>query len=239
LEKLDYISSLGVEALYLNPIFVSPSSHKYDTQDYFAVDPHLGTVVLDGGACLEPADHDNAHATRYIQRTTAPENLEASNEIFARLCDELHQRHMRIILDGVFDHSGMTCRWMDRAGVYGGAEGEGAYWSRKSPYRDYYRFTDGGKRKRKKVAYESWCGFATLPKLNYEGSDELAQIMFGIARHWAEPPYAIDGWRLDAATEVGHTCEYNHEFWRSFRASVKGVSDDVVIVAEHYGPAAA
>ena len=239
LEGLDYIASLGVEALYLNPIFTSPSSHKYDTQDYLSIDPHLGSIVRDGGACLVEGDIDNAHATRYILRTTAPENREASNKVFERLCEELHRRGMRVILDGVFNHSGMASRWMDRSGIYGGPAGDGAYWSRESPYRDFYRFADDGCFAGKSGSYECWLWFSTLPKLNYEGSEELAQAVIGIARHWASPPYSIDGWRLDVASDLGHSREYNHAFWRRFREGVKDVNADVVIVAENYGAAAA
>lgn len=48
-EKLDYLQNLGVEVLYFNPMFVSPSNHKYDTQDYDHIDPHYGRIVKDGG----------------------------------------------------------------------------------------------------------------------------------------------------------------------------------------------
>ena len=93
IEKLDYLGSLGVEVLYLNPIFVSPSSHKYDTQDYRAIDPHLGSIVRDTGV--------DTPGGRYRVRTTEAANLEASNALFARLCQELHARSMRVIIDGV------------------------------------------------------------------------------------------------------------------------------------------
>ena len=59
--------------------------------------------------------------------------------------------------------------------------------------------------------------------------------MLHIARKWISPPYSVDGWRLDVAADLGHTAEYNHEFWREFRRAVKAVNPDVLILAEHYG----
>ena len=98
-DKLDYLQDLGVEVLYLDPIFVSPSNHKYDSQDYDDVDPHYGVIVEDGGECLPDWDQDNAHATKYIQRVVNKKNLEASNEFFARFVEAVHRRGMKIILD--------------------------------------------------------------------------------------------------------------------------------------------
>ena len=79
INKLDYLQSLGVEVIYCNPLFVSPSNHKYDTQDYDYIDPHVGKIVTDGGRLLEPGEKSNYHADKYRIRTTDKENLEASN----------------------------------------------------------------------------------------------------------------------------------------------------------------
>ena len=103
-DKLDYIQYLGVEVIYFNPIFVSPSNHKYDCQDYDYIDPHLGVIVKDGGRRLGDGDHDNTNATRYMIRSTDKKNLEASNAFFARLVSEIHRRGMKVIIDGVFNH---------------------------------------------------------------------------------------------------------------------------------------
>ena len=86
-QKLDYLQDLGVEVLYLNPIFVSPSNHKYDSQDYDHIDPHLGKIVKDGGDLLMWDDHNNRNATRYIIRTTDPDNLNASDQLLEKLCE--------------------------------------------------------------------------------------------------------------------------------------------------------
>ena len=231
-EKLDYLQSLGVEAIYLNPIFVSPSSHKYDTQDYEHVDPHFGAIV-DDVECELPTDvFDNGAALRYVRRTTSRNNLESSDALFADLCQEIHRRGMRIILDGVFNHCGSFSRWMDREGVYrtAGVADRGAYRCPESPYRGFFSFKDGDA-----SAYEGWWGYPTLPKLNYENSSELVESILAVARKWAMPPYSIDGWRLDVAADLGHSEEYNHAFWRRFRNEVKLVNPELLIVAEHYG----
>ena len=123
LDKLDYLQDLGVEVLYLNPAFVSPSNHKYDCQDYDYIDPHYGKIVEDCAGLLNPGDRENAHAYKYIRRVTDKRNLEASNELFAKLVEEVHKRGMRVILDGVFNHCGSFNKWMDRERIYENQEG--------------------------------------------------------------------------------------------------------------------
>ena len=113
MHKLDYLQNLGIEVLYLNPIFVSPSNHKYDIQDYDYIDPHFGRIVDDAGEVLEKSDMDNCHASRYIRRVTNKKNLEASNELFVQFVEEVHRRGMKVILDGVFNHCGSFNKWMD------------------------------------------------------------------------------------------------------------------------------
>ena len=104
--KLDYLKDLGIEAIYFNPLFVSPSNHKYDTQDYDHIDPHFGTLVVDEGDVLAEGNLNNTDASRYICRVTRRENLEASDELFRTLVEEAHARSIRVILDGVFNHCG-------------------------------------------------------------------------------------------------------------------------------------
>ena len=235
IDKLDYLQSLGVQALYLNPIFVSPSSHKYDTQDYEHVDPHFGVITDDIDFAMQAWEKHNGYAPRYIRRVTSMENLEKSDDLFASLCQELHSRGMRIILDGVFNHCGSFNKWMDYEGIYLGKAGfqPGAYQSIHSPYRSYFHFNDSANGR--SPAYEGWWGYSTLPKLNYEASPALCEEIYRIAEKWASAPYRIDGWRLDVAADLGHSEEFNHSFWRTFRQRVKAVNPDCLIIAEHYG----
>ncbi|MGI6069162.1 MAG: glycoside hydrolase family 13 protein [Blautia sp.] len=236
IDKLDYLQDLGVEVLYLNPIFVSPSNHKYDSQDYDYVDPHYGVIVNDGGELLQPGDNDNSHATKYIKRVTDLENLEASNQLFIHMVEEIHKRGMKIILDGVFNHCGSFNKWMDRERIYEGQERyeKGAYVSKESPYLKFFKFHDEN-RWPYNPTYDGWWAHDTLPKLNYEESPELYQYILDVAKKWVCPPYNIDGWRLDVAADLGHSNEFNHKFWKDFRKAVKSVRPDALILAEHYG----
>lgn len=236
MDKLDYLQKLGVDVIYLNPIFVSPSNHKYDAQDYDYIDPHYGKIVKDGGEALQENDTNNAHATKYIQRVTTMENLEASNDFFAELVAQIHKRGMKIILDGVFNHCGSFNKWMDRERIYENQEGyeKGAYVSADSPYRSFFKFYNENQWPYN-GNYDGWWGHDTLPKLNYEESPELYNYIMGIAKKWLSPPYNIDGWRLDVAADLGHSSEYNHQFWRDFRKVVKETNPEALILAEHYG----
>ena len=237
-EKLDYIQGLGVEVIYLNPIFVSPSNHKYDIQDYEHIDPHFGVIVEDKDGLVAADAVDNGNAEKYVVRTASPRNLEASDRFFAEFVEEIHRRGMKVILDGVFNHCGSFNKWLDGEEIYarqGGYE-PGAFLSKDSPYRSFFQFYDekDSAWPRNKT-YDGWWGHDTLPKLNYESSPMLVEYILDIARRWVSPPFNVDGWRLDVAADLGHTAEYNHEFWRKFRAAVKGANPDALILAEHYG----
>lgn len=234
-DKLDYLQSLKVEVLYLSPVFVSPSNHKYDCQDYEHIDPHYGVIVKDEGELVAADASDNRNAKRYSVRTSDRENLAASDAFFARFVQEVHKRGMRIILDGVFNHCGSFNKWMDREKIYekdGGYE-PGAYLSADSPYRDFFLFKDANGWP-DNDSYEGWWGHNTLPKLNYEGSEKLYQYVLDIAKRWLSPPYSIDGWRLDVAADLGHSPEYNHLFWKRFRKAVKEANPNALILAENY-----
>ena len=236
IDKLDYLHGLGVEVVYCNPLFVSPSNHKYDTQDYDYIDPHVGKIEVDEGRLLDPGENNNIHADRYRTRTTRKENLEASNRLFIKLVEELHKRGMRIIIDGVFNHCGSFNKWLDRELIYEGQEGyaPGAYISADSPYRYFFNFRDEG-RWPYNPSYDGWWTHDTLPKLNYEGSRELYDYVLNIARKWVSEPYCVDGWRLDVAADLGHSNEFNHQFWKDFRKAVKETNPNALILAEHYG----
>ena len=238
MDKLDYLQDLGVEVVYFNPLFVSPSNHKYDIQDYDYIDPHYGKIVDDGGEVLPNGVTDNSQATKYKKRTTGLKNLEASNELFIKLVEKLHRRGMKVILDGVFNHCGSFNKWMDRERIYEGEEDyePGAYVSADSPYRSYFRFfKEGPENWPYNGNYDGWWGHDTLPKLNYEDSVKLENYILYIGRKWVSPPYNVDGWRLDVAADLGRSNEYNHEFWQKFRRAVKDANPNALILAEHYG----
>lgn len=231
--KLDYLQELGVEVIYFNPLFVSPSNHKYDTQDYDHIDPHLAVIEEDCDHAMLHWEHHNGYAQRYIKRVTSPANLEKSNAYFARLVEEIHARGMKVIIDGVFNHCGSFNKWLDREGIYLNKEGflKGAYHDVKSPYRNYFAFD----KREANSGYEGWWGFATLPKLNYEHSPELEEYVLSTGAKWVSAPYGVDGWRLDVAADLGHSVDYNHKFWRKFRERVRAANPEAFIFAEHYG----
>ncbi len=237
LDKMDYLEDLGIEVIYFNPLFVSPSNHKYDIQDYDNIDPHIGRIVEDNDEILQGDCRENRYAGKYIKRVASKENLDASNALFAKVVEEAHRRGIRVILDGVFNHCGSFNKWLDKERIYENQEGyeKGAYVQADSKYRSFFRFHrdqwpyNG--------SYDGWWGHDTLPKLNYEESEQLYEYILGIGKKWVSPPYNADGWRLDVAADLGHSPEFNHCFWKDFRKAVKEANPQAIILAEHYGPA--
>ncbi len=236
IDKMNYLKELGVDVIYFNPLFVSPSNHKYDIQDYDYIDPHFGKIVEDGGECLPEGVYENRNATKYIKRVTDKKNLEASNELFCQLVEKAHSMGMKVILDGVFNHCGSFNKWLDRERLYENAEGyhKGAYISADSPYRSFFKFYKDNEWPYNDK-YDGWWGHNTLPKLNYEESDKLYEYIMNIGRKWVSAPYNADGWRLDVAADLGHSSEFNHKFWKDFRKAVKSSNPEAIILAEHYG----
>ena len=236
LDKMDYLEDLGIDVIYFNPLFVSPSNHKYDIQDYDNIDPHFGKIISDEGELLSHDQRENRFATRYIDRVTNKKNLDASNELFAKVVEEAHRRGMKVILDGVFNHCGSFNKWMDRERIYENAEGyeKGAHICKESPYSDYFEFNNENAWPYN-ASYNGWWGHDTLPKLNFEKSKELFDYVMHIAAKWVSPPYNVDGWRLDVAADVGHTTEFNHYFCKMFRKAVRNANPDAIVLAEHYG----
>ena len=188
IDRLDYLANLGVNALYLNPIFASGSNHRYHTADYFTVDPLLG-----GNAALRA------------------------------LLDAAHARGMRVILDGVFNHTGRGFLPFHDLLENGPA----------SPYRDWFfvhgfplgAYGEGDGRTR----YDAWWGLPALPKLN-TATPAVRSYLFSVAEHWLR--FGIDGWRLDVPNEID-----DDEFWREFRRRCRAVNPDAYIVGEIWGDA--
>lgn len=182
-EKLDYLAGLGVTTLYLNPIFEAASNHRYDTGDYRAIDPLLGTE----------AD-------------------------FRALCTAAHQRGMRVILDGVFNHTGSNSRYFNAEGYY---PEPGAAQSQNSEYYNWYSFHPWPS------DYDAWWGVKTLPAVN-EAQPAYRDFIFGdqdsVVRHWLR--CGADGWRLDVADELPMP------FLRELRRQVKDVSKDAAVLGE-------
>ncbi|OQY37329.1 MAG: hypothetical protein B6229_08630 [Spirochaetaceae bacterium 4572_7] len=191
----------------------------------------ISTILKIMNPVMGNSSEINKDATKYIKRTTDPENLEASNNKLKELISKFHEKDIKVVLDGVFNHSGSFNKWLDREGLY---EGEnGAYESKDSPYRDYFVFSEDTWPNNE--SYEAWWGYKTLPKLNFEGSKELEESILNVASGWVGEGVNADGWRLDVAADLGHSAGYNHKFWNIFRNSVKGANNEAVIYAEVYG----
>jgi len=171
---IPYLKELGVKMVYTTPIFLSDSAHRYNTFDYYQIDPLLGTEA----------------------------DLKA-------LCDELHKNGMRIVLDGVFNHSGLGFAPFIDAKEKGD----------ESPYRDWFFFDQ----------VES-CGYRTfshepyMPKLNLK-NDACAKYFLDVGEYWLNK-CGIDGWRLDVSPEVWP------DFWRKYHTMMKRVNPDSLMVAE-------
>lgn len=180
--KLDYLQSLHVTVLYLNPIFKAFSNHRYDTGDYLEIDPMLGT-----------------------------------EEDFAYLVEECKKRGIRIMLDGVFNHTGDDSRYFNK---YGNYDEVGAYQSKNSKYYAWYTF------KQFPEKYSSWWGIDTLPAVNEFCPTYIDFITGkgGVLQYWMK--YDIGGYRLDVADELPD------EFVEKIRTAVKEKNPNAVVLGE-------
>lgn len=181
--KLDYLKSLGVTTVYLNPIFEAASNHRYNTADYLAIDPMLG-----------------------------------KEEDFQTLCREAHKRGMRILLDGVFNHTGSVSRYFNADGSYPDV---GAAQSAQSPYYNWYHFS------RWPTEYDAWWGIKTLPAVE-ENHPDYREFIFGgrdsVVRHWLR--FGADGWRLDVADELPD------DFIAQLRCAMEEEKSDALLIGE-------
>ncbi|MCL1845542.1 MAG: glycoside hydrolase family 13 protein [Defluviitaleaceae bacterium] len=233
MDKMGYLRDLGIDVIYLNPVFVAPSSHKYDTQDYDFIDPHFGKIVNDGGENLRFEKVDNNFATRYKKRTTNRANLEASNALFADFIELAHKNGIKVIIDGVFNHCSYYNKWLDYAGFYRETgEPDGAYHSKDSPYHSFFLWHGGEWPYNDN--YDAWWGHTNQPKLNFETSPKLFDYIVKIGKKWVSQPFNADGWRLDVAADLGQSRKMNHKFWRAFYDAVKESNPNALILAEHY-----
>lgn len=182
IEKLPYIASLGVNIIYLSPIFEAYSNHKYDTGDYNKIDPMFG-----------------------------------DENSFKSLCKEAGKYGIRIMLDGVFSHTGADSVYFNKYLRY---NSNGACQSKDSPYYDWYTFF------RWNDNYKSWWGINTLPETNEnnESYKEFITGKNGVIEHWQEA--GVMGWRLDVADEIPD------EFLETLRTSVKKENKDALVVGE-------
>lgn len=218
-EQLPYLQQLGINAIYLNPVFMAPSLHKYDATCYHHIDPTLGPDRDGDLAALAAASETEDPAT-WIWTS--------ADRFFLDLVADVHARGMRLILDGVLNHSGTRCFAFLDLKKHG----------RASRYADWYRIEkwhDDGT-----FDYAGWGGHGGLPEFGRTGdtlNPGIKQYLFDITRRWMDPSgqgrpeEGIDGWRLDVAYCVPHG------FWREWHAHVRSINPDAYTTGEIVGPA--
>lgn len=186
INTLDHLKELGIDVIYMTPIFMSDSMHKYDTIDYYKIDPSFG-----------------------------------DEKDLKELVDKAHSMGMKVILDGVFNHT--SPKFFAFQDVINHKE--------KSKYVDWY-YIDSfplkyGSRK-EKPSFKTFAYYGGMPKLNLT-NPEAAEYFINVGKYWIEN-YNIDGWRLDVGDEIVHA------FWKKFRRAIKTVKPDALIIGEiwHY-----
>ncbi len=183
ISKLGYLKELGVNAVYLNPIFEAFSNHRYDTGDYSKIDPILG-----------------------------------DEKDFTELCLKAESLGIKIILDGVFSHTGSDSVYFNKYGNYG--ESTGASRDKNSPYAKWFQLNDDG-------SYSSWWGCSNLINVVETEPTYIDYILRGrdaIIKKWLM--LGAWGWRLDVADELPG------EFIKILRKEVKSQNKDAVIIGE-------
>lgn len=218
IDQLDYLRDLGVNALYFNPVFYARSMHKYDGNTFHHIDPHFGPDPEGDFALMaqETSDPATWHVTK-------------ADSLFFALVREAKARGMRVVIDGVFNHTGRDFFAFDDLRRRGA----------ESPYKDWYivESFDDPATPENEFRYKGWWGVETLPEFadNADSTDlhpGPKQYVFDATARWmdpngdGDPSDGIDGWRLDVAEEVPVG------FWRDWNAFVRQLNPEAYTVSE-------
>ena len=217
IDKLDYLKNLGINAIYFNPLFESPSLHKYDAAMYHHIDNNFGPDPEGDRKLWANEDPANPATWKWT----------SADRLFLKLIDETHKRGMHVIIDGVFNHVGQTF-W---AFVDVLNRGEA------SPYKDWFtiRRFDDPNTPEDEFNYEGWNGVRELPEVRRDENGLApgpSRHVHDVVKRWMDPngdgnpSDGIDGWRLDVAEKVPIP------FWRQFRTWVRGVNPNAYITGE-------
>jgi len=217
IDKLDYLQELGVNAIYLNPVFESASSHKYGATMYRHIDNNFGP---DPAGDIKIWNSENPTDPLTWQWT-------AADRLFLKLIDEVHARNMRIIIDGVFNHVGIPF-W-----AFQDVRQKG----RQSEYLDWFiiKSFDDPATPEDEFEYQGWYGVTDLPEIWEDENgprQSFREHIHNIVKRWGDPngdgdpSDGIDGWRLDVAEMV------SKEFWRDFRKWVRDVNPEAYLAGE-------
>ena len=223
INKLEYLKELGVKGLYLNPIFHANSHHKYDGNSFHHIDPYFGPDP-EGDLAVIARESSNP---RYWQWT-------AADKLFLKLLEEAKARDIRVIIDGVWNHTGRDFFAFNDIRAK----------SQKSPYAHWYKIIkfDDPLTARNEFDYHGWSGFQSLPEF---ADDPFGQnlapgpkrYIFNATKRWMDPngdndpSDGLDGWRLDVAEEIPI------DFWKEWHAYVREINPEVFTSAEIWGNA--
>lgn len=216
LDKLDYLSDLGITAIYFNPLFEAISLHKYDASTYHHIDHTFGPNPK-GDLELIKSETDDPATWKWT----------SADSLFLKLIKEAHKKHIKVIIDGVFNHCG-TRFWAFQDVIKNQQRSRYASWFDVKQW-------DNPSTPQNEFAYKGWWGVKELPEF-WEGDSSFVKpvwnYFFNITRRWmdpngdGDPSDGIDGWRLDVANEVSHV------FWKAWRKHVKSINPDAYIVGE-------
>ena len=215
IDKLDYLVDLGISAIYLNPVFDSPSLHKYDAASYHHIDPNFGPDPVGDRQLMKqenPLDPETWVWTK-------------ADELALKLIEEAHKRNIRIIFDGVFNHMGINSfAFQDLLKN-----------QQKSPYKDWFTVKSWDNNETGETFdYVGWFGVKSLPELREDSAGIVSgprDYIFNATKRWMNPKnkgihFGIDGWRLDVAFCVGHP------FWKKWRKLVRSINPEAYLTAE-------
>lgn len=230
LNEIDYIQSLGVTAIYFNPLNDSPSLHKYDARNYTHIDRNFGPDPKGDAAIMEAEIHDDPATWQWT----------SADRLFLKVVDEFHKRGIRVIMDYSWNHTGKSFWALNDVRKNG----------KNSKYADWYNIKefDNPATKKDEFRYEGWGGNNPympvfkkdiLPPgkkvMPFEGnfhSESLKQHIFNVSRRWLDPngdgnpSDGVDGFRLDVAGEIPMG------FWREYRKIVRSVNPDAYLIGE-------
>lgn len=216
INKLDYLKDLGITALYLNPVFVAHSHHKYDIAYYHHIDPTFGP---------DP-DGDKKIIANEIPDDPSTWKWTSADSLALKLIKEVHKRGMKIIFDGVFNHVGYN-----NFAIQDVMKNQ-----QNSRFKDWFTIKSWDDTiKNTKLEYEGWWGIKDMPELREDKNGLVAGpkiYIFDITKRWMDPDgngntkKGIDGWRLDVANCVAHP------FWKDWRKHVKKINPEAYITAE-------
>lgn len=218
IDKLDYLRDLGVNAIYLNPVFWSGSHHKYDTFSFHHIDPWFGP---------DPQGDLKIIATETEDPATW--QWTAADKLFLDMVAQAHGRGMRVILDGVFNHAGLGFFAFEDLRKNQQA----------SAYKDWFVVDawDNPDTPEDEFRWQGWHGIKDLPEFAEVGTAEgldlapaVKDYLLAVTRRWMQPDgdvsRGVDGWRLDVAWMVPTA------FWREWNKMVRGINPAAYTVTE-------